>query len=554
MGGKKMKTRFMRLVAFIMVVLLISVGCKKQENIPETQGTLGNDTVETSDTVSRENGDRYHGDLRISTDLVSTSMDPHLTNGLMANFQWVQHVYETPLVTSDTGEIYPLLCDYEYSEDGLTLKLTMLPNRYFSDGTPVTIEDVVASIDRVGKYHTTFKEVFIDLIVDTKIEDDSVTYTFSKYNSNALYLLSDIRGPVFVMQKSLIDQLGEDGQVADISQVVGSGCYKLTKYNPDTEIVLTKNELYVPLETDGTGPAAPRYGYCDTITFCVNVDSTSRTAGLIAGDYHFGSIISDMQSEAEKVGLKRYYIQNGWTPAIFFNLHESNSDSPVYDKNFRKAIRAALDMEAIMLSVTGNDEERIILNPSPVPKNSIYYNDIIATTEWNIFDKELAKEYLEKSNYNGETIYWLCSQSASFYKAAVVGEQMLKDIGINVELMLVDSGSHSAMRIDPTTGHDIGAWETQKEIIPTDQTSFVIGTAGGWWDNEKKTELLEIMYNSKVGSQESIEAYEEFCKLVVEEVPWIAFGELLTVRYGVPELKLNYEGAFAYYWNSYFEK
>jgi peptide/nickel transport system substrate-binding protein len=315
-----------------------------------------------------------------------------------------------------------------------------------------------------------------------------------------------------------------------------------------------KNPDYVPLVYEGaTGEAAPRYGYFETITWCVNLDATSRTAGLIAGDYHFGSVLTDMQPQALEAGLKAHYLQNEWTPAIFFNLQESNSDSPVYDKNFRKAVRAALDMEAIMLAIKGGDRDGFTLEPSPMSSNSIYYNEIIKNTEWNIADKDLAKQYLEASNYNGESIYWLCSQSASFYQAAVVGIEALKEIGINVEMKLVDAGSHSALRIDPATGHDIGAWETQKATtIPTSQANFVRGDAGGWWTHPEKDRLLGIMQRTVMGAQESIQAYEEFCQLVAEEVPWIAFGELFTVRYGVPELEMNYQGTNAYYWNSYF--
>ena len=550
-----LKSRQMKLIALLLIILVAFTACqseiKEEPTVKEPVVTNGETPVTPGE---RDFPERYHGDLVISTSAVATTIDAHQTNGLMANFQWAQNVYETAVVTSASGETYPLTCDFEYSDDGLTLKLIMLPDRYFSDGTPVTIEDVVASIERAGKFHTAFKNDFIDLIEDIIIDGDSVVYTFSKYNSNAMTLLGSVRGPVYIMKKDIITSLGEDGEITDISQVIGSGCYTLTKFVPDTEIVLTRNDYYIPVESDGTGPAAPRYAYCDTITFSVNVDATSRTAGLIAGDYHLGSIVREMQEEAERMGLKKIYLANGWTPSIFFNLDESKAGSPVFDKNFRKAVRAALDMEAIMLAIMENDEKSIVLTPSPVFRNSVYYNDILARTEWNIADKDLARKYLEESSYNGETIEWLCSQSASFYPAALVGTQMLNDIGIKAEIVLVDSGSHSTMRGDPTTGHDIGAWETQKSIIPTDQTSFVTGTAGGWWENEERTRLLDIMYSEKVGSEESIRAYEEFCKLAAEEVPWIDFGEKMTISYCVPELEHNYEGHIAYYWNSYFNK
>ena len=167
----------------------------------------------------------------------------------------------------------------------------------------------------------------------------------------------------------------------------------------------------------------------------------------------------------------------------------------------------------------------------------------------------MAKKYLEASGYNGEEITWLASEGSAFYRIAVVGSQMLKDIGINVKLGVVDSGSHGSLRSDPTSGFDIGAWETQKAITnPVEQSSFVTGTAAGWWEHEKKKELVSIMQSTPTGSPESIKAYEEFCELVAEEVPYIIFGTGKSLIYSQPNVELNYEGTVAYYWNTYFTK
>lgn len=275
---------------------------------------------------------------------------------------------------------------------------------------------------------------------------------------------------------------------------------------------------------------------------------------MIAGDYSIGSITSDMAPYAEKIGLKRHLLENQWTHAIFFNLSEENKDSIVQNKNFRKAVRAALDMDAIMLSILSNDSTRYELEPSAVPaRNKAYYNEILKNHEYNIHDVELAKKYLEASGYNGEEITWLASEGTAFYRAAVVGAQMLEDIGINVNLWVVDGGSHSALRGDPKSGHDIGAWETQKAVInPAEQSSFVTGTAGGWWTNDTKSELLSIMQSTITGSDESVAAYKEFCELVAEEVPYIVFGTAKSLAYSQPNVELNYEGTIAYYWNTYF--
>jgi peptide/nickel transport system substrate-binding protein len=261
-----------------------------------------------------------------------------------------------------------------------------------------------------------------------------------------------------------------------------------------------------------------------------------------------------MAPYAEKVGLRKHLLSNQWTHAIFFNLSEDNKDSIVQDKNFRKAVRAALDMDAIMLSVLEGDSTRYELEPSAIPaSNKTYYNEILKNTEYNIRDTELAKSYLEASGYNGEEITWLVSEGGAFYRAAVAGAQMLEDIGVNINLWIVDSGSHGSLRATSTSGHDIGAWESQKAIInPAEQSSFVTGTAAGWWTNDTKTELLSAMQGSITGSHESVAAYNAFCELVAEEVPYIVFGTAKSLAYSQPNVELNYEGIISYYWNTYF--
>ena len=120
-------------------------------------------------------------------------------------------------------------------------------------------------------------------VVDTKVEGNSVTYTFSEIAVTALQEIADVRGPGYIMPKKIIDKLGEGEQITDPADVIGTGCYVLTTYNPDVEIVLTRNENYVPRDYGGPGVASPHYAYADTITFAINSDANSRTAGMIAG-------------------------------------------------------------------------------------------------------------------------------------------------------------------------------------------------------------------------------------------------------------------------------
>ena len=73
-----------------------------------------------------------------------------------------------------------------------------------------------------------------------------------------------------------------------------------------------------------------------------------------------------------------------------------------------------------------------------------------------------AEAYVKAAGYDGTLIVYRTNGSATsaFYKAAMVIIPVMESIGLMVELMIVDSGSHSAIRKDPKGGRDIGCWNT----------------------------------------------------------------------------------------------
>jgi peptide/nickel transport system substrate-binding protein len=559
---RQMRSTWISLILIIAMLFMVSCSQTPQGSAPapevseETPAETATPSEQPEEDASKTGGiDRRGGDVIVVNNYVSTTLDPRLSNLLMANYQWMQNVYETPLAIDSSGRFYPQVCDFEYSDDGITLSLTVREESVFSNGEKVTIEDVIATLETVAANNDGFKTNFYENIADQKVEGNTVTLTFHRLDPSTLDYLADLRGPCYIMPKAVIDKFGEGEFISDVSDVIGSGPYVLKEYTPDVRVIVERNENYVPvLRDDVEGPAGTRHAHPDTITYAVNVDAASRTAGLIAGDYTVGAVIPDMAPHAEEIGLTRFQLDNLWLPSIFFNLSDENADSIVQNKDFRKAVRAALDMDAIMLSATHGEDGKYTLDPTPIsPMNTDYHNNIIRDTEWNIADPVLAKKYLEASGYDGEEIVWMVSQSATFYDAAVPAVQMLQDVGINVKLEVVDSGSHSSLRIDPTTGHDIGAWETQGAVInPITQRNLVLGVNGGWWENEEKDNLLEIMRTTKTGSAESIQAYKDFCELITEEVPWIIWGLMRTTTFVQPGFNLNYQGTSAYYWNSYF--
>ncbi len=575
-----MKRALALILALVMTMALVACGGDKPTSSTPTTTDPATSTPTTTDPATSTPAEKpaedpdawkYGGDLIIGTGNQATIIDPHQNNGTLGNVYIALHVYESFGIQDHNGKFYGQVFDVEESADGLTVKCT-LRDRQFSNGDKITIEDAKASFERAAALQTEtgYDEMWKDVTVTW--EGNTVTFTMPTYNINFMNKLCSTSSYYKIMPKEICDKYpvtggevqsnglvkgGTADKIDDVKDVIGSGPYMLTSFT-DYESVLSRNENYQIINNeDAIGVAAPAKQYLDTITFKVNADASSRSAATMVGEYHIGSVTSDMRETAKTMGVKFADAGTSWTHGIFFNLSPENAGSPVEDVNVRKAIRACLDVDAIMLSVVGGDKDRVKeLEPYAVVKESAAYasTKMEDSGEWNIKNMDKAKEYLAKSNYKGEEIVYLVnSGEGAFYKAAMAAIPSMEAIGLKVNLWVVDTGSHGATRKDPGAGHDIGCWEVQKRTDnPVLHSTFVTGSQG-WWSSDAKDAAIAIMKSTPTGSPESVAAYNDYLDAVIEECPYILFGHpmgLLAVRENVETNtvgQVNY-----YYWNTYF--
>ena len=578
-----MKRTLALILALVMTMALVACGGDKAttSTTPSTS-TPSTDkpaevTLTKAEQLKKDNADKYGGDMISVFTGVCPTMDIHSSNaGSLYVNRWALHVWEGLLALDSNGKTYPQICDYEISEDGLTYTLT-LRERYFSTGEKIEMEDIEATFRRyVGMCYTTqsgYDKYFKG--TTWKIEGDKIIFQTESYNINFITMLHSVSGSFKIMPKEICEKWAPDWstgtydpatdltwgcttvkEITDVKDVIGSGPYCLESYNGDTEIVLVRNENYEIIaegNEDAIGLAAPAMAYFDTITFMPNADTASQTAATLAGEYHRGAVQSDMWDTALSMGLKKWDAGTTWTHGIFFNLHETNADSPVANVNVRKAIRAVVDSNAALLAVAGGRQDRVVLDPYSVLKsNAAYASNMMEENEYNIKDVAKAKEYLAAANYNGEPIVYLTHATDNFYKAAMAVIPMLEAAGMKVEMLVVDNGSHTAMRKDPATGHDIGCWEVQKnETNPVLHSTFVTGTQG-WWSSPAKDAAIAIMKTTPTGSAESVAAYNDYLQAVVDEVPYILFGHLVGYSWCSGDYVSAMTGQTNYYWNDYF--
>ena len=543
-----------------------------------TPSTPAEPTLTKAEQLKKDNADKYGGEMVAVFTGVSPTMDIHSSNaGSLYTSRFAMYVWESLLALDANGKTYPLICDYEISPDGCTYTLT-LQDRHFSNGEKIEMEDIEASLRRYVGMQFTTQSGYDKYFKGTtwKIEGDKIIFQTEQYNINFIGVLNSVSGCFKIMPKEICEKWAPDwstgtydpatdltwgcktvNEITDVKDCIGSGPYCLESWIGEAEIVLVRNENYELIaegNEDAIGAAAPRMAYADKITFSVNADTASQTAATLAGEYDVGAVQSDMWDTALSMGLKKWDAGTSWTHGIFFNLHETNADSPVANVNVRKAIRAAIDANAALLAISGR-QERVVLDPYSVMKSNAYYSsNMMEENEYNIKDVAKAKEYLAAAGYNGEPIVYLTHATGNFYKGAMAVIPMMESAGMKIDLMVVDNGSHTAMRKDPATGHDIGCWEVQKnETNPVLHTTFVTGSQG-WWSSSAKDAAIAVMKTTPTGSAESVAAYNDYLQAVVDECPYILFGHLVGYSWCSGDYVSAMNGQTNYYWNDYFVK
>ena len=542
--------------AALLAGALTACGGQQAGTAAPDSGTTGSAFTEgtsaerlAADTTPEE--EKYGGTMRLNFNGATNSLDPaqFFTN---QNYVPGYHIYESPVQVADDGTVWPGVCTYEMSEDNLQLTLTVRENVKFHNGDTVDIHDVVASIDRFLVYSTNGQTNFGDYIASTEVVDDStVVYTLSAVAPIALLTIGELKGGCKVMPAE-IAQAHMDSYITDDSEIVGTGPYMLESWNRETDLTLTRFEDYVPVPDDiaGTGPAAPRHAYFDKIYCSVASDQTARANGMIGNVFDYStSILTAMAPQLENAGCWSDKDWNGWSPTIIFNLSDANANSIVQDVNFRRAVRACLDADSILLS-TKTDPTQYEVDGCPMMPSSPYYNDILNQNMGQ--DLEKAREYLEASGYNGETIRWWCADSDSYYTTALPASENLKAIGVNVELSLMDVTTYEASYNDPNCADfDICCRETQKSYLHPLLSQFVSGYL--LWDSPERTEIIERLGSTAAGSEESIQAFTDFCTLLDDQVPYIILGDFGTVCWYSANMIPDRQGVDMYWWNSYFK-
>lgn len=178
--------------------------------------------------------------LVVAEDVVPQTFDPTQSSQIRTWYMW-QLVYEGLVRADVTGRIEPVLASrWTVDPAQTTYEFTLRDGVKFSDGSPVTPEDVVFSFQRLQEKGLPYaKDRFKTLESVTKVDDKRVRFKLK--NPDAGFLLN--LGSPFVVGSAIMSQKWAQSHDPR-REMLGTGPFRMVSYTPNQQLVLKRNDDY----------------------------------------------------------------------------------------------------------------------------------------------------------------------------------------------------------------------------------------------------------------------------------------------------------------------
>jgi oligopeptide transport system substrate-binding protein len=349
----------------------------------------------------------------------------------------------------DKLQVHPQLAQsWQEMPDGLTWKFTLKSNLKFSDGTPLTSQDVVYSINRAltpglksitapiylalvkdsdkmgaGKIKT--------LIGDSLLAPDPNTVTIVT-NKKASYFLDTLTYSCsYIVEKSLVEKYGNTGFTDHLTEGGGAGPFKVAEYTHNKRIVFVPNPNYYGPKPQLAKVVMPFYKETETAYKAYQVGQVDSLGTV--------SVPSNHIAEAKKL-TREFHT----TPQLSIFYYAMNYLVKPFDNiSIRQAFALALNKEVIAHAVY---KDTVMPTNHIVPQGMPGYNPNLTgpggvkspagdqTKAKALFQTGLQEEGLTPATLPPITLTYP-SGSADIRKEVAAAQQMWQStLGVSVKL------------------------------------------------------------------------------------------------------------------------
>lgn len=481
-----MKKKCTRLAALLLAGIML-VGCG---------GSAKNETTDNENSESV---------FTMAIDYMPDSLSP-TSSGTDSVTTMLRPIYYSLYYVTGTGIEYYLADSIDVSDDALTYTLHINEDATWSDGEPVSADDVLFRINyTVNAYgYSSLTRVNGEEVQIEKIDEKTVEFVLPSAYANYKTTLGSLilmPGHAFDWDVTAVDDSGYFWS----TDMVTSGPYVVSEINEDSIVYTARDDFFagqpnvekIILRTLGSG--------------------SSKQIAFENGELSYMRIttVDELDKYADDENYNITSVTEARLNYIQFNPGGAFANLP---DEAREAITLALNCQEIIDVAYGSAELAVPANSVLTP-DQVFYDENLAGYSQNL---ERAKELAESSGLSGMTLKYIYNADrANMETVATVVQQQLAAIGVNLEVQGLDSTTFFSIFFAPYSGketdeYDLGSngWDSERGDCGWQCSTYLKNTGWGW--SEEMTTLVNKA-DAATSQEEAQNLWDEIQEKYTEE-------------------------------------
>lgn len=418
--------KIISLMLFSVLILGFLVGCgKKVDKVEEPQ-------TSKEDVVGKEATKKDGGTI-----IFPIGSDPNVLNPLYAGDRvtmTINNALYAPLYFLDSdGTDFYLAESVDPSEDFLTYTVKLKDGLKWHDGEAITADDIVFTIESLlnPEQNSHLRDAFVingSPIQITKVDELTAEFKLPEVSVPFMNSLGGIR-PI---PKHIFEGEADLAQSTKNATPIGSGAFKFKDSKPGELVELVRFDDYF----DGKANL-------ESVVYRVIADPNSANIALQSGELSARYLdASDAQKFSSDENLNIITFNEGMLNNMVFNLNNEDLKNLDVRRAIAYGINKAQVIEGAYLSEDYATKADSIFVPT-----TMFHTDKVEKYDFNI---DTAKELLEKAGVDNLKLKLAyINGTKSQESQAIVMQQNLKDIGIDLEILAMERGAFYEKLLDP---------------------------------------------------------------------------------------------------------
>lgn len=279
-----------------------------------------------------------------------SSLDANTEGGIL-NYYVAAIAQEGLLAVGGDGSLQPALAESWEQPDNRTYVFTIRQDARFADGTDLTVDDILFSIEKArdpiaspstGSYWPEIESV-------EQTGDWEITITLPSPNVSFVWILTNA-GALWVTSRAFFEEAGVVGTAESL--ILGTGPYRAVEFQPDSHAVFERVDTWW-----GGVPAV------QSVRFDFIADQNTRLLAQQSGDIDIALNVALDQVEAWEAieGAEVLFVADHSYVGLQFNQNVA----PFDDERVRRVFALATDREGIVASILRGHGEVAVAHPTP---------------------------------------------------------------------------------------------------------------------------------------------------------------------------------------------